>query len=695
MSRLIRAACAVLVAVIVSCLAAPRTGLAQDAPADTAVVPIPGVVVTGTRVPESALKIPAAVTLVPRGDFAGARNINLKDALGFVPGVFTQSRSGAQDVRITIRGFGARGSGDRSNTGGTRGIRILSDGLPLTEPDGRTSLDFADLGNADRVEVSRSNASALYGNASGGVIHLRSSYDFDKAYFDVSGRGGSFGYHREQGQVGFTIGKGRGTVLLQNSTFDGWREHSMSTQVLGQARFHVPLDDQTRLGIVLDGTSNLNRFPGALTEAEMDSLPEMANPTFVARDERRRNRIARLGVTLDRQIEDRQALSFAAFVEPKALQRSERNTFRDFSRYHIGGSATYQLQGNLGSGGMHGVATVGVDDQYQDGSQLFYNLTPDGGRGTTLTSNAREGANSGGGFVQGELRWGEHWSVRAAARYDNLHYISENHTNPTLDATRNFTQWTPKGSIAWLMGNHTLYAAIGGGVEAPAFNEINPPPPFDTTTSFNPFLEPMQSTSYEIGFKGGMGLGANLGSLGYDVAIYQIDVTNDIIPFNGGAYFFTAGETRRRGVELGADWRPTSPLRVRTTMAFTNNEYITYSNNLGIFDGNEQAGLPATTVTGAVSYTLPVGLSVEGRVEHVGSYFADDANTAEAESYVIFGGSVGFERNTSIGTLRAFVSGENLSDELYTASVFINGTGGRFYEPGLPQNWSFGASIRF
>src|SRR6185436_18042010 len=112
MNRLIRAACAALMAVFVFCLPAPRAGFAQDAPADTAVVPIPGVVVTGTRVPESVLSIPAAVTLVPRGEFAGARNINLKDALGFVPGVFTQSRSGAQDVRITIRGFGARGSGD-------------------------------------------------------------------------------------------------------------------------------------------------------------------------------------------------------------------------------------------------------------------------------------------------------------------------------------------------------------------------------------------------------------------------------------------------------------------------------------------------------------------------------------------------------------------------------------------------------
>jgi hypothetical protein len=130
------------------------------------------------------------------------------------------------------------------------------------------------------------------------------------------------------------------------------------------------------------------------------------------------------------------------------------------------------------------------------------------------------------------------------------------------------------------IARNTVYAAVGGGVEAPAFNEINPSP-IDSTTSINPLLEPMTSTRYEVGFKGEVGVGTNLGRVGYGVAGYQIDVSNDIIPFNGGAWFFTAGETRRRGIELGADWRPSTPLRVRTSMAFTNKEYLTYSNNLG------------------------------------------------------------------------------------------------------------------
>ena len=47
-----------------------------------------------------------------------------------IPGVIAQSRYGTSDVRLIIRGFGARGAGDRSNSGTSRGIRVLLDGFP-------------------------------------------------------------------------------------------------------------------------------------------------------------------------------------------------------------------------------------------------------------------------------------------------------------------------------------------------------------------------------------------------------------------------------------------------------------------------------------------------------------------------------------------------------------------------------------
>ncbi len=667
---------------------------ASAAPPETLVVPLQGIVVTGTRTPQAALRIPAAISVVDRARFQNARGINLGDALGSVPGVFVQSRSGAQDVRITIRGYGARGNGERSNAGSMRGIRILTDGIPATEPDGRTALDLVDLGTADRVEVSRSNASALYGNASGGVVNLRTNLDFASPFLEVQERGGSFGFHREQTIAGFGVGESRGIVSVMNSTFHGWRAHSMSTGTLAQLRFRAPLDAITRLGVLVDATSDLNRFPGALTRAQADSAPQQANAKFVQRDDRRRNRVGRVAITVDRSIEPTQDMWLTLFVEPKVLQRSERNRFRDFTRTHAGGSAVYALRSDL-TPELRSRTAVGGDEAFQDGSILFYTLNSDGSRGTTLKANKREAANSAGAFIEEELTWRERWSLNAALRFDDLRYITEDFTDPRFDATKRFTRVTPKGSLAYSTGAHTAYASLGGGVEAPAFNEIDPPPPFDTLTSFNPFLEAMRSTTYELGAKGELAGAGALGRLRYDVALYRIEVTNDIVPFDGGAYFLTAGRSRRQGVELGLDWRPSEALLVGATATISDNTYRVYQNDLGDFGGRQVAGLPKSTFTGLVRYTTPVGLSADVAVRNVGAYYADDANTARAAATTLVNGSLGYARAFGGRVLRVFVAGENLTDEQYVASVFINGVNGEYYEPGLPRNWSAGFTLRW
>jgi len=667
---------------------------AAAASPDTAVVPIPEVVVTGTRTPESQLRAPAAISVVDRSEFSDSRGVSLKDALGFVPGVFVQSRSGAQDIRITIRGFGARGSGDRSNTGNIRGIRVVTDGIPITEPDGRSSLDLVDLGSAGSIEVQRSNASALFGNASGGVVHLRTDLSFERPYGELRERAGSFGYHREQGVVGFAAGRGRGTVSLLNSTLEGWRPHSGSDATQFQARFSAPLDQDTRLGVMVDAVSDLNRFPGALTQAELDADPRQPNPTYVQRDERRRNKVGRLAFSVDKSLRESQTLSLNVFAEPKALQRSERGRFRDFTRFHVGGSGTYEVRARIHPT-LESRTTFGGDEAFQDGSILFYDLTGSGGRGDTLRANKREGANSAGGFVEQELRWRERWSARVALRYDDMHYISEDHIDPELNATKDFSRWTPKGSLSYRFEDHTIYASLGGGVEAPAFNEIDPPPTFASITSFNPFLEAMHSTTYELGAKGGTAPLGRLGQLRYDAALYWIDVRNDIVPYNGGAYFLTAGKTRRRGVELGLDWFPVRDLLVEGAATVSENEYLEYSNLLGDFAGNQVAGLPRATVTSRVRYTGPAGLTTEARMENVGAYYADDQNTARAPAYTILGATLGYRLKLGETTVRAFVAGDNLTDTQHVASVFINGTGGRFFEPGMPRNWSAGLTLRF
>lgn len=677
------------------------TVLAVTPAPDTLLYPMDEIIVNGTRTPESLLRIPAGTSVVDRTTIETTRGYSLADALQGVPGVMVQSRAGSPDVRVTIRGFGARGNGDRSNAGSMRGVRIMNDGIPLTEPDGRTSLDLVDLGLTEQAEVLRSNSSGLYGNAAGGVVNLRTFLPVERPFLEVRERGGAFGYRRDQAIAGFTSGRSTGTISVANSVFDGWRAHSDAWSTQGQIRVQSQTGQSSRLGVMVDAATNLTRFPGALTQAQYDSFPEQPDPRydFDMRNERRRNRIGRVGLTWGGTVATDQDLNLTLYAEPKYLQRSERNRFRDFNRYHFGGSATYQGRTSL-SPGTWVIGSAGVDEAYQDGSILFYDLiTPGGTRSTNIFMNKREGANAAGGFAQVELSTGT-WSARVAARYDALRYISEDYLNPTLNATKDFTKWTPKASLAYTRSHQTVYASLGGGVESPAFNEIDPPDDIADSTGLNPFLEPMHSTTYELGARGELLRTEDKPLLRYDVAAYQIDVTNEIIPFNGGGYFFTAGESRRRGLEGRLDWLPIERFILSGTGSVTNNEYVDYTNDVGTFDGNEIPGLPKVTASARARYVTTAGLAGMIEVETVGKYFADDMNTAGviAPSYTLLNAGADYNVQTPWGRALLFVSVNNIADEKYVASVFINpvtdGSGNpRFIEPGLPRNLSAGITL--
>jgi len=667
---------------------------------DTMVVPMREIEVKSSRVRESLLRTPSAVTVVDRARFANGRAIGLDDALTGVPGVLVQSRGGAQDVRITIRGYGARGNGDRSNSGSMRGIRVLTDGIPVSEPDGRTSLDLVNIGATDRVDVSRSNVSALYGNASGGVVNLRTNVNFDRPYLQWTESGGDFGLRRDQLSFGFAAGRGRGVVTGSNTSFEGWRDHSGSQSAQVQGRFSVPLGDEVRdrLLVLADFANNLIRFPGALTEAEYQADPTQANPTYVSRDERRYNRVGRLAGTLEHSLTTDQDLSVALFVEPKALQRSERNRYRDFTRYHVGGQAVWSLREPM-KNGVAGRTEIGMDEALQDGAILFWNLTPDGNRGTTQIANKREGANSFGLFLQQSLTWNERWSAQGAVRYDRLLYVSEDFLDPTLSDRKAFEHVTPKLSVSWYAGDHTVFAALGGGVETPAFNEIDPPPPFDTQTSLNPFLQPMVSTTYELGARGS--LTDRWGRWSYDAGAYWIDTRNDIVPYNGGAYFYTAGKTRRQGLEGSLQVRPTAMLTLRGGGTVSRNEYVEYQNNVGDFAGNDMPGLPTLSWSASARMELPRGFGAEVSTDGMNEYFADDANTAQTFVYGLVHASVDWKLHDGARSLRAFVAGRNLLDKDHIASVFINPLNDpapngplRYIEPGLPRQFTLGFTVQ-
>jgi iron complex outermembrane recepter protein len=679
-----------------------------DSVADSAAVRLVPMTVSATRQSEKMLTVPLAITVVTPVELASRRGYSLDEALRNVPGVFSQSRYGTSDVRLVIRGFGARGAGDRSNAGTSRGVRVLLDGIPETEPDGRTSFDLIDLAAASRIEVIRSNASALYGNAAGGVVDISTAMNLDANFLSATQAAGSFGLLRTTLQVGQKIGEGSLALTFTNTSFEGWRRHSDARRQLVNAAFSSDREASTRAKVVATFSNDLFHIPGPLSLAQVESDPRQANATYAARDERRYNRVGRLGLSFDHDIDDSNTFGGMLFVNPKVLQRSERGTFRDFNRYHLGGNAVYRnfLRYNDRTTGR---TVIGADAAYQSGTILFYGLNATSGRGTDLRDNKVEGATNTGLFAQHELTVGEKLLFEMGARYDDITYNYKNNINPKLDAVKSFTRLTPKLGASFLLGpSHSVYANIGGGIEAPAGNETDPAGTFgqDTVTALNPLLDAIRSTTYEVGTRNTLRpqvLGR--GFLNYEVALYRTDVANEIIPYRGGRFYFTAGKVKREGAELGTGFRSGTGFGVDGSLTLSRNRFVRYvvdsvhygrAGHFADYSGNDVPGVPEMYYGLSLSHRLmaPVPLEVRAGLRGVGEYFVDDANlvSVPSQNLVDLTVSAGDPFPVSKGwSVRGFVEISNLLDRKHIGSAFLNPdlVGGvpLAYEPGSPRTF--------
>ena len=176
-----------------------------------------------------------------------------------------QSRQNyAQDLQVSSRGFGARSSF------GVRGVRLYSDGIPGTMPDGQGQFSQFDLGSADHIEVLRGPFSALYGNSSGGVIAVFTKdappgFDLDSSL--------EYGSLNTQRYAALAEGDtGRVNYVLDVSHFqtDGYRRHSEAQRNVLNGKVRVKLDDVSQLTFIANAViSPFMQDPLGLTGAQV------------------------------------------------------------------------------------------------------------------------------------------------------------------------------------------------------------------------------------------------------------------------------------------------------------------------------------------------------------------------------------------------------------------------------------------
>jgi len=677
----------------------PCPGRAQD----TAATQLPPVVVeVGRGTHRSPLDLPFAVTVqTPDSSRPGQRHLSLDETLLLIPGLTVSNRNNpSQDPRISIRGFGAR------SAFGVRGIRVLRDGIPLTLPDGQTPVDYLDLESVGRVEVMRGSASSLYGNAGGGVIDLRTSDPLPgPVSVAVRASRGAFGSVRIVGKASGTARSVGYQANVTRTESDGYRDYSRQRMTNGFARVTLDRGAGSYALDWLGVNTPVAQNPGALTRAQIEVDPRLADPLSIRKAARKAVTQSQFGLT-GRRTGARGEVEASAYAATRSLDNPLTFAIVDVGRATSGENLRATLPFSL-LGSDHRL-TLGGEAQFQnDLRRNFVNCNdipqpttptatcpiPGVERGT-LTLDQREIISSLGAYLRDELALGERYILTASARADAVRFRVEDRlisaTNPDDSGRRVLDAVSPMvGILARLSPSHSAYANVSSAFETPTATELGNRP--TGTGGINRDLKPQRSTTYEVGVKGIAATG-----LQYSAALFATGVHDELIPFDipasgGRRYFRNAGRTSRRGAELGLGGTVRA-LDLSGAYTYANYRFTDFTVDTAHYAGNRIPGIPRQTLQGSAALRTGVATFVT-EAQVADRMVVNDANSESSPGYAVFNARI--VTGTGVGRSGAELTlgAQNLFNTRFVSSVNVNAAGGKFYEPGSQRSVYVGLTL--
>ena len=645
------------------------------------------IIVTATRIEQPLDRVAAAVSVVNQDDIQlGRQQLALDESLSRVPGVFMLNRYNfAQDLRIAIRGFGSRANF------GIRGVKILVDGIPETLPDGQGSVDGIDLGATGQVQVLRGPSSSLYGNASGGVISIVSEQPPENPTTEIRIAAGDYGFHKVQAKLGGSGERIGYVVSLSDSELEGYRTQSLAENTQLTTRLDFDLGDERELLAVFNYTDQpRSDDPGGVNLAELATDRRAARDVNVAFNAGEFLEQSRLGFVYSMPLGDRHSITARNYY----IWRDFGNSLPflaggqvELDRFFGGAGLTYSYSGELG--GRSNELLIGVDFDRQDDDRVrFDNLN--GVKGP-LIFDQNELVTSRGIYIQDLLTLSESVALTFGVRFDDVEFdVSDRFLADGDDSgVVELDDVSPMVGISVALSDGlNLYANYSTAFETPTTTEFANP---SGAGGFNQGLEPQTARNVEIGLRGT----AN-DRHRYDVAIFDIEVEDELIPFTlpqfpGRDFFENAVSSSRTGIELSIVSQLTDSFRSTFSYAHSRFEF----DEFGTFSGNDIPGLADSVFFGELAYIAPSGWFAALDVVRIGEQFANNANSVPVDSYTVANVRVGGELDLGSMQLSPFLGVNNLTDQEYYSNIRINAFGGRFYEPAPERNFYAGVTLTF
>ena len=676
---------------------------AQETPTTT----LAPVAVTGTRVGTSVLDTPASVDIVD-GTSLRARQpgINLSEGLAGVPGLQIQNRQNyAQDLQISIRGFGAR------STFGVRGVRLYVDGIPGTMPDGQGQTSNIDIASIDRVEVLRGPYSALYGNSSGGVLQVFTEDgtrppSLSGTFSAGSNRTLSYGA-RANGATGSGLGDLDYVVSVNRMTTGGYRDHSAARKTLGNAKLGLQLDDASRLTLVMNSVNLSAQDPLGLTREQFERDPRSVADPALAFDTRKTVRQTQGGLIYERDIGGGDSLRAMLYYGqrdtvqyqsiPVAAQRpaTQAGGVIDLQREYGGADLRWTGKRTLASGPLTLVGGLSYDtmEERRQGYENYTSPTQLGVRGALRRDETNNVYNLDP-YAQASWQFLPAWTLDAGLRYSTVRFDSDDDYivagNGDDSGGARYRKLLPVAALRYApTQDASVYVSYGRGFETPTFNELSYRP--DAQPGLNFGLAPSVSNNVEVGAK--LQLPAGL----LTAAVFQTNTDDEIVPATntgGRSTFRNAGSTRRNGAEL--EWRYDFARHARVQLGYSWLD-ARYRDSVSdvIQAGNRIPGTARHAFYAGLAWQPQEGWQAGVDARYLSKIYADDANTEAAPSYVVASASAGYAWRVAAWRLDAYARVDNLFDRRYAGSVIVNEGNSRYYEPAPGRTWTAGLGATY
>ena len=665
---------------VLLCVLAAGRARAQSEPEKI----IDPIVVSVSRAAQARFDAPAAIDVVTVDPSrATSPLVNLAELLSAVPGLQIRDRQNfAQDVQISVRGFGTRSSF------GVRGVRILVDGIPATMPDGQGQAATADLAAVARVEVLRGPLAQLYGNAAGGVVQIFTGdppRGGAPAFARVSVGAGSYG----QRQVGSALGGGNdvlgATVDVSHFSTDGYRDHSAAErlQLAGKVVGHPTA--------VTTVTATVNYFnqpkaqdPLGLTHAVFEQAPTQTTAAALMFDTRKKITQQQVGVTVLHQVSQLDTVQARLYggsrqvfqtLATSGASLTSAGGVVDLDRAYAGIGVNWHHQPHADQIPLGW--TVGVEsDTLREQRRGFVN---DAGGIGALRRDETDSARNSDFFGQLDWRFAPQWRVIAGARSSHVRLAVDDHASGAINSGQvNYRNVSPVAGLLWhATDDINLYANAGRGFETPTLAESA-----YRAGAAGPNLNLQASTSKQAE----VGLKFQRKSHAIDVALFHSRSANEIVPFlvsNGRTIFQNVDGVQRRGVE--AAWRMQTE-KVATLVSYTwldarfRAPFAT-AQNQRVEAGNRLPGAPQHSLfsEAEVRFDHAFSAALEFRAES--RVLVNDINSDAAPGYGVVNTRFGKDFSTPLAQLFLFGRVDNMLGHRYAGSVIVNDGNGRYFEP--------------